>query len=130
MAHREDPEGMKQMREDMLQGTEVAKQQRDVEMEGLMKGLPFPQDRLKSFDDAMNKINDTCLPTIEGLDDKENILELQDKVFNVVWPLEGELNNCLYRARNMTAANWCADQMITKLNGEGYEKIKNILREY
>mgnify|MGYP001588650010 CR=1 FL=1 len=131
MAHREDSEDFKEFKEKLASG--LGDYERDltkIEMEGLMRGMPFPQDKLEEFENSVKWINELCAPTVQGLSDKENILELQNQVFKTFLPIEKDFNNCLYQARNMTAATWCTNQLITKIDTEVKEKVIKILNKF
>ncbi|KAL4494465.1 hypothetical protein ABPG72_019875 [Tetrahymena utriculariae] len=92
--------------------------------------IPIQEDRKQQMEDALNNLHKIIHPTVTQLKKKANVQEIQDRIYRKLQGWEGELNTCVFSAKNVRDSNYCADRFTNRINTEGVEFVKQILREY
>jgi hypothetical protein len=70
-----------------------------------------------------------CKPTLRQLHNVKNHAEVQDQIYRLLKPAEGDFNLCVMHSANNFEVADCADTFIKKLN-DSRTSIANILRQY
>lgn len=97
---------------------------------GQYEFVPIQKDKQREIEEAFDRINKLVAPTTAKLNSVHNVAEIQEKIYLKLAPWESQLNNCLFKAKDIRDSNYCSDEFLKKVNGEGRDFIVKLLKEY
>lgn len=90
----------------------------------------IPADKREGIEAALQEIHQVITPTVQKLQSKANIAEIQERIYQKFGTYENLFNKCVWASKNTRDVNYCSDTLIGQLRGEGRDFVVSILKEY
>lgn len=92
--------------------------------------IPIPLNRQEKIQASLTEINRIVNPTVRKLENPANIMEIQDKLYRKITPLENELNSCVLLSKNVSDVNYCSDRFVDQMNTVVKPYVLDFIRDF
>lgn len=90
----------------------------------------IPSEKKEAIESALSEIHQIIAPTVNRLQSKANIAEIQERIYQKFSTYENLFNKCVWASNNTRDVNYCSDTLVSQLKGEGRDFVTRILKEY
>ena len=102
----------------------------DYTVYGEYEFIPIPAHKQQEMREALTDLNNAMLPTLSQIRQKDNIMEIQDRIYRKFKQYETELNTCVFLSKTNQDSVYCSDKFLSQLRGEGYKYALDVLKDY